>query len=292
MKKRILLALIVLIAFLSIGIISASEISVNDTYIAQDSSENLLAVDEGGVGSNSSNILSINNVDTNLDENTIGDNELSRDSVIIDAPNIDLYYKNGTKFTATLTDVDGNSLVNQNLIFTISGIDYARSTDTNGKASIAINLIPGNYDINVSYGGNEYFLPSETTATCTVYPTIYGEDIIKYYKNNTQYYATFLNVNGVFYTRTTNALGVARLNINLPPKEYILTAIHPDTGYTYSNSITVLPTIIANDLTKIYKDGNQYYATFLNEVGSPLANSDVTFNINGVFYTRTTKCYF
>ena len=303
MKKRILLALIVLIAFLSIGIISASEISVNDTYIAQDSSENLLAVDEGGVGSNSSNILSINNVDTNLDENTIGDNELSRDSVIIDAPNIDLYYKNGTKFTATLTDVDGNSLVNQNLIFTISGIDYARSTDTNGKASIAINLIPGNYDINVYYDGNEYFLPSETTATCTVYPTIYGEDIIKYYKNDTQYYATFLNgdgtplansdvtfnINGVFYTRTTNALGVARLNINLPPKEYILTAIHPDTGYTYSNSITVLPTIIANDLTKIYKDGNQYYATFLNEVGSPLVNSDVTFNINGVFYTRTTN---
>ena len=235
------MALIVLIAFLSIGIISASEISVNDTYIAQDSSENLLAVDEGGVGSNSSNILSINNVDTNLDENTIGDNELSRDSVIIDAPNIDLYYKNGTKFTATLTDVDGNSLVNQNLIFTISGIDYARSTDMNGKASVAINLIPGNYDINVSYGGNEYFLPSETTATCTVYPTIYGEDIIKYYKNNTQYYATFLNgdgtplansdvtfnINGVFYTRTTNASGVARLNINLLAGEYILTAYHP-----------------------------------------------------------------
>ena len=303
MKKRISLALIVLIAFLSVSIVSANEISVNDTYVAQDSSANLLAVDEGSVGSNSSNILSINNVDTNLDENTIGDNGLSRNPVLIDAPNIDLYYKNGTKFVATLTDVDGSGLVNNTLIFTISGIDYYRATDIKGQASIAINLIPGVYDIDVYYDGNEYFLPSQTTATCTVYPTIYGEDIIKYFRNDTQYYAAFLNgdgtplanrdvtfnINGIFYTRPTDANGVAKLNINLPPKTYILTAIHPDTEYKYSNNITVLPTIMAYDLTKIFQDGNQYYATFLNEVGSPLANTDVTFNINGVFYTRTTN---
>ena len=98
MKKRIFLALIILIAFMSVGIISASEISVNDTYVAQDSSENLLAVDEGGVGSNSSNILSIDNVDTNLDENILGVNDLSKKPVKIDAPDIDLFYKNGTKF--------------------------------------------------------------------------------------------------------------------------------------------------------------------------------------------------
>ena len=97
------------------------------------------------------------------------------------------------------------------------------------------------------------------------------------------------NINGVFYTRTTNASGVARLNINLLDGEYILTAIHPVTEFMYSNIVTVLPTISGNDLTKVYRDNNQYYATFLGSDGSPLADTNITFNINGVFYTRTTN---
>ena len=303
MKKRIFLALIILITFLSISIISASEISVNDTYVAQDSSENLLAVDAGSVGVNSSNILSIKNVDTNLDENTIGQDELSKQSVKIDAPDIELYYKNGTRFIAKLSDDQGNNLANQPLIFTISGINYTKTTDNQGYASIAINLIPGDYNLIVYYGGNEKYSDCKTTANCTVLPTIYGEDITKYYKNGTQYSATFLkgdgsplantdvsfNINGVFYTRTTNSAGVAGLNINLPPEYYILTAIHPDTGYTFSNNVTVLPTIYGEDITKYFKNGTQYSATFLKGDGSPLANTDVSFNINGVFYTRTTN---
>ena len=111
----------ILIAFLSIGVISASEISVNDTYIGQDSSSELLTVDNGVIGSDSSNILSTNNVDANLDENTIGaSNESStKKAVYIEAPDINLYYKNGTRFVASLFDVDNNKLANQSLIISI-----------------------------------------------------------------------------------------------------------------------------------------------------------------------------
>ena len=300
MKKRIFLALIMLIVFLSVNIISASEINVNDTYISQDSSMDLLTIDAGEI-SNSSNILSTNNVDTNLNENTIGVNELLKQPVKIDAPDIDLYYKNGTRFVAKLSDENGNNLANQPLTFTISGINYTRTTDNQGYASIAINLIPGDYDFIVYYDGNEKYLNTKTTASCTVLPTIYGEDITKYFRNGTYYHAIFLNgdgspltntevtfnINGVFYTRTTDD-GVARLNINLPPNDYILTALHPVTGYMESDTITVLPTIIADDLIKMYGDDSQYYAKFLDEDGSPLTDTDVTFNINGVFYIRTT----
>ena len=77
-----------------------------------------------------------------------------------------------------------------------------------------------------------------------------------------------MNINGVFYNRTTNENGTARLNINLPPGEYILTAIDPLTGLQMSYNITVLPTLYANDLKMSYKDGS-------------------TFN-NGIFYNRKT----
>ncbi len=38
------------------------------------------------------------------------------------------------------------------------------------------------------------------------------------------------NINGVFYTRTTDANGVASLAINLRPGDYILTAYNPVNG--------------------------------------------------------------
>jgi len=304
LKKRIFLTLIILIAFLSVGVISASEINMNDNYTAQVSDGDLLAVDNGGVESDSSNILSINNVDTNVDENIMGaGNESTKKAVKIDAPDITLYYKNGTKFIATLSDIDGNKLANQTLLISINGINYTRTTSSDGQASIAVNLNPGEYNFDVYYNGNDYYLDTKTTAKCEVYPTISGENLVKYFRNSTQYYATFLdgdgspltnatatfNINGVFYNRKTNANGTAQLNINLEPKEYILTAIHPVTGYTYSNTITVLSTISGDNLTKVYRDSHQYYATFLDGDGSPLTNAVATFNIHGVFYDRKTN---
>ena len=299
MKKRIFLALIILIAFLSVGVISASEINVNDTYIGQESSEDLLAVENFNVGSDSSNNLSINDVDTILDENN---NDIGKKAVNLEAADIDLYYKNGTRLIATLSDVDGNKLANQNLIFSISGVNYTRVTDNDGQASIAINLNPGDYDIDVFYTGDNTYLDNKTTAKCTVLPTIIANDIVKYYRNGTQYYATFLdgqgnplantdvsfNINGVFYERKTNATGTARLNINLIPNEYILTAINTNDGYTSGNYVTVLSTIYSENLTKIYNDPKRFTVVLLDDQGNPLPYVNATFNINGVFYNRTT----
>ena len=46
------------------------------------------------------------------------------------------------------------------------------------------------------------------------------------------------NVNGVFYERITDNNGIARLNINLDPSEYIITSSYSN-GAVTSNKITI-----------------------------------------------------
>ena len=97
-----------------------------------------------------------------------------------------------------------------------------------------------------------------------------------------------MNINGVFYDRLTNENGTAKLNINLEPGEYILTAIDPLTGLMMSYNITVLPVLNATNLEMKYMDGSTFNITVLDGQGNPLSNAQITFNVNGVFYTRTT----
>ena len=230
------------------------------------------------------------------------DNSTDLREVNIDADDVSMHYKDGHRLNVDLSD-DTTPLSNQSLTININGQNYTRTTDNSGRASLAINLIPGDYLSTVYFLGNDKYLNANKTINVKVLPTISGEDIVKYYHNDTQYYATFLdsdgefldykevtfNINGVFYTRTTDQNGVARLNINLNSGDYILTAYNPNDGFSYSNKIKVLPTISGEDLRKIYRDNNQYWVTFRDFNGNPLKYSEVEFNVHGVFYTRKTN---
>lgn len=188
-------------------------------------------------------------------------------------------------------------MANANVTFSINGINYTKTTDENGTAYLNINLRPGTYNITT------YFNGINKTNTVTVLSVIIGDNLVKYYKNGTEFYARFVkgngealantnvtfNINGVFYTRETDSNGIAKLNINLRPGNYILTAIDPETGLDIGFDITVLPTIIAKNLTKTFLNASQFNARFVKGNGDSLANVNVTFNINGVFYTRQTN---
>ena len=215
----------------------------------------------------------------------------------------ELYYKDGTSFRVLLCDVNGTALPDQSVIFNINGNNYTRITNEDGIASIKINLNSGSYGISSYYAGTDVYGASNATNIVNVLSTIKGHDIEKYFKNDTQYYATFVdakgnlladtavnfNINGVYYERKTNEKGTARLNINLPSGNYILTATNPVNGEMSSNNITVLTTLCAYDLVKYYRNDTQYYVTVINGAGKPVINQEVTFNINGVLYTRTTN---
>ena len=55
-----------------------------------------------------------------------------------------------------------------------------------------------------------------------------------------------------------------------------------------SNNITVLPVLTTSDLTKYFGIPASLNSKLVDGQGNPLANQSVTYNINGVFYNKTT----
>ena len=240
-----------------------------------------------------SGIDDINNVTYSKSEDT-------REPVIY-GEDLSMYYKNGSRYEVSIYQ-DGKIINSQNndskVIFNVNGVNYTKEL-VNGKASIGINLNPGNYTITTFYHYTDGL--ATKTNNIEVLSTILANDVVKFFRNGTQYYAKFLdgcgsplvnasvtfNINGVLYKKQTDYEGVARLNINLFPGKYILTAMHPD-GLMYGYNITVLSTIHGDDIVKFFRNGTQYCAKFLDGCGSPLVNASVIFNINGVFYKKQT----
>ena len=226
----------------------------------------------------------------------------STSTIIENIDDFTMYYKDESEIKATLKDQWGTLLTDKDVIFIINGVEYNRITDKNGSSSVKLNLEPGTYDIITHYPGTLTTTGNMTHTKVTILPTITGQDIKKLYKNGTQYYVKVtdnngtalvnqtvqFNINGVFYNRTTNKEGFAKLNINLNDGTYIITAENLYDNCKISNTITVLPTIVSEDLIKIYKNASQFNVKLLKTDGTPLANSYAIFNINGVFYNRTT----
>lgn len=221
---------------------------------------------------------------------------VERENIQLTVEDLEKYYGGSERLNATLKDGAGNPIANKTITFTVNGKKYNKTTDSNGFASLVIGLMPGTYDVTTMYGNMSVY------SKVVVKTTIEGKDLVKMYKNETQFFATFLgtdgkplsntdvtfNINGVFYTRQTNENGVARLNINLRPDVYILTVINSVTGESKGFNITVKPLIESNDLTKYYRNDSNFEVKIYNKDGTLAINKEVTFNINGVFYQKTT----
>ena len=59
-------------------------------------------------------------------------------------------------------------------------------------------------------------------------------------------------------------------------------------GLSVGNNVCVLPTLETKDLSMTFQDGSKFQVKTLNGQGRPLANQNVTFNVNGVFYNRVS----
>lgn len=235
----------------------------------------------------------------NVSENV----EINSIKTVLEAENVVMYYKDGTRFAVVLKDINGNPLANMDVIISINGRDYVKQSDENGTASLGLNLESKNYTVVTTFGGNSKYFGTRSNNTVSILSTLLSKDIVKYYRNGTQFYATVLdfkgnplanttvmfNINGVFYNKTTDENGTAKLNIWLRPGKYIITIFNLVTGEQAGNNVTVLSKIVENyDLVKYYKNASKFSVKILDSQGYPVEGTIVTFNINGVFYYKET----
>ena len=251
--------LVLLAAVITVGVVSASDVNVTDSYainLVDDTSDVSVPL-ENTADSSEISVSSDSNVDNDSSKVSLSSQEV-------------------------LESEDSNTLStnsNSDNLSSDGGIAIA-STSENGEVS----------------EGND-------SSKIDVSKTITAKDITKYYKGSTQYSATFLDaygnalantnvkitVNGVSYTKKTNAKGVVSLAVNLKPGTYKVVAYNTATGYSLTTTFKILSTITASDISKVYTDGRKFTATFLKSNGKVLVKKTVKFKINGKTYKVKTN---
>ena len=190
------------------------------------------------------------------------------------------------------------------------GKDSYKVNVTGGVATVKINsLIAGDYKVNVTYSGDKTYEVSNNVFNLTVTPMkvdLNISDIVMIYHDGTKMVAVltdikgnpianatvYFTINGKTYAKSTDANGTASMGLNLVSGVYGTTVSY-NGSEVYNNvskniTVTINPTIVADDLVKMYQNDTRFHAKFTDSTGKAIANKEIRFNINGVFYTKKT----
>lgn len=245
--------------------------------------------------------LSISNDIQNV-EKLSSTQTVEKKKVTLTAPNVKMYYKDGSKFTVTLK-YNKKTIGNAKIQININGQTFTKTTDKTGKASINLNYKSGTYTVLSICNGNNEFEGASAKSTVTIKSTIKCSDYSKYYKNTGKYSATFYDkkgkllkntaikfkLNGKTSTVKTNAKGVATLAIDLKPGKYSITVTNPETTESLTKTVTINSLIVTNDLTVNETQKAKFNVKILNSYGKVSPNKKVTLKVNGKTYTKTTN---
>lgn len=300
MNKKILFTLfLALVLFLSFSAIQASDVNITDSNSISSGDDMPIQIEDSSqlndLVSNNSDVVSDNKDDASLNENGKNQTEFT-------SPTKNIYYKGF--YNVTLIDSNTNStLKNKTVNLIINNVVYNATTDSNGVASVNLNLKPGTYTAVAFFEGDDTHQTINLTSSVKVTSTIKASNLSKYYKGSTKYTASFfdsygnvlantnvtITVNGKSYTKKTNDKGVASLSISLKPGTYKVTSTDPITGHNVTTNFKILPTITSSNLKKVAGDSKKFTAKFYKSDGKPLANQYVEIKINGKSYSVKTN---
>ena len=74
----------------------------------------------------------------------------------------------GNYFKIRLSDENGIAIANTKLTFTLAGVNYNKNTDSDGIASLQLNVNDGSYNITTKFLGNSNYNSSSNTTTITM----------------------------------------------------------------------------------------------------------------------------
>ena len=265
MKNKTFLIFIVLMLFMFMSIVSATEI-INDS---NDVDSNLMVNDDESLSvkdefdnSNEYSISKTNIVNSHDDnfKNYSNDNVLS--STII--------YEDNNKTQLDSNDEDSEQFVGDNSYNVISST----------KSDI-VTASPVSTQLNVS---DTHYVKSAT----------YFEVTLKDSNGNAlSNQNVSLTINSKLYSALTNDTGVALIKTSsLSIGTYTVSLAYAGNSQYSSSSLSkkvnVLSSVIGSDLTKYYGQTSYYKATFWNGT-SVLTNTKVSFIVNGKTYTSNTN---
>ena len=237
------------------------------------------------------------------DKNLLNSLNTGSTKVKIKAPDVKMYYKDGSKFIVTLKDENKNAIKKAKVKITIDGKTYTKTTDSKGKASLSLNQESGKYSVKTIFDGSKKYKKASTTSTVTIKSTIKCSDLTKYYTNKAAYYTTFYDqkgkllketsvkfkLNSKAYAAKTNKKGVGKLNINPLPGTYSISSINSKTTESITKTITIKTILLTTDLVMTESDGSKFSVKVLNSNGKASSNKMVILKVNGKTYTAKSN---
>ena len=228
-------ALILLILFISLGMVSAQD---NTTQTTPD--EIIL----------SDNVADdIVNIEDDL--SVAVDDDSAADTQII-TNNVDSYYKEKTNLVSYLKDANGTPINNKQVSVSLNGKIYNKITDNSGKITLSLNLKPSTYNVLIKFEGDENFTASEANSVVKIKkaPLAIKMNNFNTYSNSNSFFkvkvynkVTGKSIAGIriafkvyslktkkysYYYATTDDNGIATLNKNLKVGTYKISTLIKD----------------------------------------------------------------
>lgn len=225
------------------------------------------------------------------------------------AEDINMGFKDGTQYAVKLVDGKGNPVSGEKVSVIINSPKWAKPatynivTDSNGIARLSIGLAVGQYTFTAKY--DKEAVTTKVNVLSQPY-VVAVSDVVKYFKNGTQYTVTVKDLKGNVvagktvvvtlsspnwskpstYNIVTNSNGVATLVIGLSPGQYTAKAAVGDNVAV--SSIRVLPTLTSESLTKPANQPGNLVAKLVDGQGKAISGKAITFTIKAKTYTKIT----
>ena len=215
----------------------------------------------------------------------------------------------GENYSVTLKDKNGQGVSGKDLIFTLNGRNFTRTTNSKGIAILTLNTKPMKYLIKVSFLGDDAYQKSSFSQNVTVSKISTGIKTYTTYPVNGKAYAVILKdkngkalsskavtlaFNGKTYKRTTNANGLASITLSgKAGNTYKLSyKFAGDSSYSASSGSASLklkmPTKLVGSNARIVKGGS-FDISLRDNNNRNLSGKKLTVLFDNKTYNKTTN---